>query len=91
MVASCLPEEMVRDVELVERWEQTDRPTTVRKLAPRYAEMADRYRDRLISLYGATHGAQVRHAEAFEVSEYGARLTPDAFQWLFPFAPQARL
>jgi hypothetical protein len=53
--------------------------------------MADRYRDRLISLYGAAHGAQVRHVEAFEVSEYGARLTPDAFQWLFSFVPQPRL
>jgi hypothetical protein len=29
--------------------------------------------------------------EAFEVSEYGARLTPDAFQWLFSFVPQPRL
>jgi hypothetical protein len=45
----------------------------------------------LINLYGAAHGAQVRHAEAFEVSEYGARPTPDAFRWLFPFVPQVRL
>jgi hypothetical protein len=42
----------------------------------------------LISLYGATHGAQVRHAEAFEVSEYGAPPGPDALRWLFPFMPQ---
>jgi predicted HTH domain antitoxin len=35
MVASRLPEEMVRDLELIERWEQTDRSTTVRKLLQR--------------------------------------------------------
>ena len=35
MVASRLPEEMVRDLELIERWEQTDRSTTVRKLLHR--------------------------------------------------------
>jgi LmbE family N-acetylglucosaminyl deacetylase len=49
--------------------------------------LADRYRDALINLYGEAHGAQVHRAEAFEVSEYGAPMTPDAFQWLFPFVP----
>jgi len=38
MVASRLPEEMVRDLELIERWEQTDRSTTVRKLLHRAIE-----------------------------------------------------
>jgi hypothetical protein len=42
----------------------------------RNAALADRYRDRLIDRYGAAHGAQVRHAEAFEVSAYGAPQTP---------------
>ena len=32
MVGSRLPEELVRDLELIERLEQTDRSTTVRKL-----------------------------------------------------------
>ncbi len=32
MVASRLPEELVRDLELIERHEQTDRSTVVRKL-----------------------------------------------------------
>jgi LmbE family N-acetylglucosaminyl deacetylase len=69
-----------------------DRRTWLReRYGPRNIALADRYRHALINLYGETHGAQVRHAEAFEVSEYGAPLTPDAFQRLFPFVPQARL
>jgi LmbE family N-acetylglucosaminyl deacetylase len=79
------------DLEEVPSGDDARRAWLRERYAPRYAEMADRYRDRLISLYGATHGAQVRHVEAFEVSEYGARLTPDAFQWLFSFVPQPRL
>jgi LmbE family N-acetylglucosaminyl deacetylase len=79
------------DLEEVPAGDDERRAWLRERYAPPYAEMADRYRDRLISLYGTTHGAQVRHAEAFEVSEYGARLTPDTFLWLFPFVPQARL
>src|SRR2546421_2025686 len=60
------------------------------RYGPRNATLADRYRDALIGLYGEAHGARVRFAEAFEVSEYGAPLTPEAFQWLFPFVPRAR-
>src|SRR3989440_2019634 len=60
------------------------------RYGPRNATLADRYRDALIGLYGEAPGARVRFAEAFEVSEYGASLTPDAFQWLFPFVPRAR-
>jgi N-acetylglucosamine malate deacetylase 1 len=69
-----------------------DRRTWLReRYGTRNTALADRYRDALINLYGEAHGAQVRHAEAFEVSEYGAPLTSDAFQRLFPFVPQARL
>jgi hypothetical protein len=42
----------------------------------------------LIDRYGAAHGAQVRQAEAFEVSQYGAPQMPDALCWLFPFVLQ---
>jgi LmbE family N-acetylglucosaminyl deacetylase len=55
--------------------------------ASRFAQIADRYRDALVDLYGREHGMQVRHAEAFEVSEYGAPLTPEARIRLFPFLP----
>lgn len=46
---------------------------------------ADRFRDRLIALYGQTAGAAVRHAEAFAITEYGAPLTDEKRALLFPF------
>jgi LmbE family N-acetylglucosaminyl deacetylase len=52
-----------------------------------FADVADRFRDRLVETYGAQHGQAVRYAEAFEVCEYGARLTPEKRRKLFPFLP----
>ena len=46
----------------------------------RNGETARRFRERVIEAYGPQHGAAVACAEAFEVSEYGARLT--ASNWL---------
>ncbi|MHB9033051.1 MAG: PIG-L deacetylase family protein [Anaerolineae bacterium] len=46
---------------------------------------ADRYRAQLIARYGAERGARVQHAEAFVACAYGARLTPEAKQRLWPF------
>ncbi|ODR80815.1 GlcNAc-PI de-N-acetylase [Haladaptatus sp. W1] len=46
--------------------------------------VADRYRDGLVERYGSA-GEEVRYAEAFEVSEYGAPLTDEAKARLFPF------
>jgi LmbE family N-acetylglucosaminyl deacetylase len=46
---------------------------------------AERYRDRLIELYGPERAAAVRYAEAFEASEYGSPLTAESIQRLFPF------
>lgn len=57
---------------------------------PRYATLADRYRDKLIELYGEEAGKQVRHAEAFEVCEYGRRPSPEELRKLFPIAPQKK-
>lgn len=48
---------------------------------------AERYRSKLIELYGADVGRRVQYAEAFEGCEYGARLTPDNIHRLFPFFP----
>ena len=56
-----------------------------RTYAPRSADVADRYRDLLTALYGPERAREVRHAEAFEVSEYGAPLTHEARARLFPF------
>ena len=38
--------------------------------------VADRYREALIERYGPERGKEITHAEAVEISEYGAPLTP---------------
>jgi LmbE family N-acetylglucosaminyl deacetylase len=52
----------------------------------RFASIANRYRDKLVSLYGDERGGKVRYAEAFEVCEYGRQPSPDELRELFPFA-----
>jgi N-acetylglucosamine malate deacetylase 1 len=51
----------------------------------RFAGVADRYRDKLVELYGEERGKRVRYAEAFEVCEYGRQPTPEELRELFPF------
>ncbi len=48
-----------------------------------YGEVADRYRDELISTYGAETGKQVKFAEVYEVSEYARPLDSDLREQLF--------
>ncbi len=43
----------------------------------------------LVKWYGATAGNAVRHAEAFEICEYGARPDETLIRKLFPFFPKA--
>jgi LmbE family N-acetylglucosaminyl deacetylase len=57
-----------------------------RRRAPEFAAVADRYRDLLTKQYGSERGARIQYAEAFEACEYGARLTPERLQRLFPFS-----
>lgn len=52
----------------------------------RIAPLADRFRDRLIELYGPERGRSIRYVEAFETCEYGSPLTGEARRRLFPFA-----
>jgi LmbE family N-acetylglucosaminyl deacetylase len=52
---------------------------------PLWSGIADKYRDKLIELYGRERAANVRYAEAFEGCEYGSRLTPENVKVLFPF------
>jgi LmbE family N-acetylglucosaminyl deacetylase len=52
---------------------------------PGSARIADRYRAKLIELYGEKKGAEIRYAEAFENSEYGASLNEKNLKRLFPF------
>ena len=62
------------------------RPAWLRaRYEPRLSAAADRFRELLIARYGEERGASIRYAEAFEACEYGAPLTDEARQRLFPF------
>jgi len=52
---------------------------------PYFEQIAERYRDVLIRLYGAKEGRRVRYAEALEICEYGAPLGEADLERLFPF------
>lgn len=54
----------------------------------RSANIADRFRDKLIELYGPEEGKKVRYAEAFEICEYGRRPNKEEIKKLFPFFPK---
>jgi hypothetical protein len=64
---------------------QERRAWLARTRKPGAARIADRYRDKLIELYGEDKGSEVRYAEAFENSEYGASLNENNLKRLFPF------
>lgn len=53
----------------------------------RFAATAERFRDKLIELYGREAGSRVQYAEAFEVCEYGRQPSRDEIRKLFPFFP----
>jgi LmbE family N-acetylglucosaminyl deacetylase len=53
--------------------------------AQRALDVARKYRPRLIELYGQERGSRVQHAEAFEVTEYGAQLNAKELRRTFPF------
>lgn len=55
------------------------------KIARKDAEVARRCRDMILSRYGAPRGRAIRHAEAYEVSEYGEQMTEEMEKVLFPF------
>jgi N-acetylglucosamine malate deacetylase 1 len=50
----------------------------------RSADVAERYRDRLIELYGGQKGRAIRYAEAFELCQYGRQPTVEELKRLFP-------
>jgi N-acetylglucosamine malate deacetylase 1 len=45
---------------------------------------ADKYRDKLIEIYGPEKGKAFRYAQAFEVCEYGNRPDMEELKKLFP-------
>lgn len=51
----------------------------------RYAGLADRFRKELKDWHGEVKGAAVKHAEAFELCEYGRRPDRAELKQLFPF------
>jgi N-acetylglucosamine malate deacetylase 1 len=53
-------------------------------LRQRSANTANRFRDKLVELYGEEAGKQVKYAEAFELCEYGRQPTRDELQKMFP-------
>ena len=46
--------------------------------------IADQYRDRLVSLYGAERGKKVQYAEAFQLGQYGRQPSLDDLKRMFP-------
>jgi N-acetylglucosamine malate deacetylase 1 len=50
----------------------------------RSAAVADKYRDRLVALYGQERGSKVKYAEAFELSQYGRQASVDELKGMFP-------
>jgi N-acetylglucosamine malate deacetylase 1 len=56
-----------------------------KKIRSRDANVAQFCREQLKQRYGATAGAAVSCAEAYEVSEYGAPLPDDKIPYYFPF------
>lgn len=67
----------------------TDKPARVAAVRAshraRYAALADRFRKELKDWHGEAKGAAVKHAEAFELCEYGRRPDRAELKQLFPF------
>ncbi len=56
------------------------------RMKHRLSRDAKRFRQQLIAHYGPQHGSDICFAEAFELCEYGAPLTPELKQKLFEFS-----
>jgi hypothetical protein len=50
----------------------------------RNVDVANKYRKRLIELYGEAKGAKVKYAEAFELCQYGRQPSIQELLQLFP-------
>ena len=55
----------------------------------RHARIADKHRETLIEWYGEEKGKEIKHAEAFELCEYGSKPKKDQLLKLFPFFAEA--
>ena len=65
---------------------QRERKREVREgFARRNQSIADRHRAKLVEWYGQEQGGKVKHAEAFEICEYGRQPNKTELKRLFPF------
>jgi LmbE family N-acetylglucosaminyl deacetylase len=64
---------------------QRRRDEVRRNLERRYAAQANNYRDALVKFYGQERGQAVKHAQAFEICEYGRQPTQAELKQIFPF------
>ena len=65
---------------------QKERQAVVRQnFTRRFQSQAERFRDELADWYGAGEAAKVKHAEAFEICEYGKQPDKAELARLFPF------
>jgi LmbE family N-acetylglucosaminyl deacetylase len=92
-------EAMIAHVSQVEEWlpwmagyepEIVQDPVARRAFLLRHAALgpraeANRFRPALVKKYGATRGARVEYAEAFEISEFSAPMSADRAGQLFPY------
>ena len=46
--------------------------------------VADQYRERLVTLYGAERGNKIQYAEAFQLGQYGRQASLDELKRMFP-------
>jgi LmbE family N-acetylglucosaminyl deacetylase len=56
-----------------------------RMITPFDTLVAEKYRDTLVRWYGRRKGKAIRHAEAFELCEYGRQPNEEELRRLFPF------
>ena len=45
------------------------------------------YREKILQVYGKEKGEKIHYIEAFEIAEYGGKLTPEKRKRIFPFLP----
>ncbi len=66
--------------------EAKERRAKIREMLRLRSEVAaDAFRDSLIKWYGAEKAAKIKHAEAFEICEYGRKISDEEIRGVFPF------
>ena len=73
------------DLAEVPEGEAARRAWLAENLKSQWRRTADRFRDKLIELYGQEKGPRIEFAEAFEISEYGSMPSKEELMKLFPF------